>query len=120
MGEDSGVEMVLRRKSLGCIIGSASDRTARNQSEFWERHGVGSLAASMEIERGNSFTSEADVTLNAVRETKYNRIRFDASYEGDRTKDKSSGKSTTTERDLGSRGTLLTSRDTMVAFDASY
>ncbi|MEE8313454.1 MAG: DUF481 domain-containing protein [Myxococcota bacterium] len=60
----------------------------------------GSLAAAMEIERGNSFTSEADVNLSAVRETKYNRIRFDASYEGDRTKNDSTGDSTTTDRNI--------------------
>ncbi len=60
----------------------------------------GSLAASMEIDRGNSFTSEADVSLSAVRETEFNRIHFDASYEGDRTRDESSGTSTTTQRAL--------------------
>ena len=60
----------------------------------------GSLSASMEFERGNSFTNEAEIEVSAVRETEYNRIRFDASYEGDRTKDESTGLSTTTERDL--------------------
>ena len=35
-----------------------------------------------------------------MRETKVNRIHFDASYEGDRTRDESTGKSTTSARDL--------------------
>ncbi|MEE9281925.1 MAG: DUF481 domain-containing protein [Myxococcota bacterium] len=60
----------------------------------------GSLATGLEIERGNSFKSEADVSLSAMRETDINRIRFNASYEGDRTKNESTGESTTTERDL--------------------
>ncbi len=60
----------------------------------------GTLTAGLDIERGNSFTTEADVVLDAVRETEYNRIRFNASYEGDRTKDQSTGNSNTTERSI--------------------
>ncbi len=60
----------------------------------------GTLTAGLDIERGNSFTTEADIVLNAVRETESNRIRFDASYEGDRNKDQSTGKSNTTERTI--------------------
>ena len=60
----------------------------------------GSLTAGLDVERGNSFTTEADVALSAVRETEFNRIRFDASYEGDRNKNKNTGISDTTERSI--------------------
>jgi hypothetical protein len=60
----------------------------------------GSVTAAMEVERGNADTTEADVSVSAVRETEINRMRFDASYEGDRTKNQDTGDSTTTERDL--------------------
>ncbi len=60
----------------------------------------GTLTAGLDVERGNSFTTEADVALNAVRETEFNRIRFDASYEGDRNKDQKTGTSNTTERSI--------------------
>jgi hypothetical protein len=85
---------------LGPQTFALSDMVALNppprEAPAWH----GSVTAGLDVERGNSDTTEADVGVSAVRETEVNRMRFEASYEGDRTKDQSSGQSTTTERDL--------------------
>jgi hypothetical protein len=76
-GEPPGpiaVEMVLRAKSLGCIIGSASDRTVRNQSELWERHGVEVDFVSLKhrlIEIVERFSPERCIHIGDTEGDKY-------------------------------------------------
>lgn len=62
----------------------------------WE----GELTAGMDIERGNSFKTEAGAGIHAVRETEQNRVRVEASYQGERTRNEATRVSTTTKRDL--------------------
>lgn len=60
----------------------------------------GNLVAGAAFHRGNSFTDEAHTRLDAVRETKVNRLTAIASYDGDRSRDLDTDVRTTTERRL--------------------
>jgi hypothetical protein len=64
----------------------------------------GKILAAAKIERGNSFTEEATVEADAVRESDVNRITLKGTYRGDRERDESTGTSSTTDRLI--RGTL--------------
>jgi len=58
----------------------------------------GSIVGALEVDRGNKHETDMDVELVLKRETDMTLIRFLAEYEGERTKDSSTGDSFTRER----------------------
>jgi putative salt-induced outer membrane protein YdiY len=60
----------------------------------------GNALAGVDIERGNTVKTAANIGVDAVRRSELDRITFSAGYAGERTRDKDTGVDSTTKRKL--------------------
>jgi len=97
---DAGTTRTKGNATPGSVLLMLDDMASINPPEpEW----TGRALVGGEIERGNTIKDSAYVELNAKYETKANRIGLRGSYDGERTKNRSDGTSTTQDRNLFGR-----------------